>query len=100
MILLRLLIPQAPAEIAQTLHSNPPHSDTLRWSAREVFPFQVCTTPSVPHKSTSGKKNRLNFPFPTHKKPEHFHVFLLFFQHQIEPDNFLDWFQIILYGSI
>ena len=56
---------KAPAEVAQIFHYNPPHADTLCRSAREVFPFQFCTTPSEPHKRQRGEKP-LNLFSPYH----------------------------------
>jgi hypothetical protein len=48
--------PQASAEIGQTFHSNPPHTETLRGPVWEVFPFQFCPKSSMPRKRTSGGK--------------------------------------------
>ncbi len=50
------LKPQAPAEVWQTFHSNPPLANMLRWSAGKIIPFQFCQTSSEPRESTSGEK--------------------------------------------
>jgi hypothetical protein len=68
---------QAPTEVAQTFHYNPPQADTLRRSAHEVFPFQFCPTSSATQKN-KRRKGRLTFLLPTHKKLGYFHISLNF----------------------
>ena len=56
---------QAPAEVAQPFHSNPPHADTLRRSAREVFQFQIFEPPRSRAKEQAAEiPLALSSPYP------------------------------------